>query len=57
MRRPARVRPTPVGSPWAPYVLVAPFFLLFAAFGVFPLLATGWDSFHRVEAEAGQSDG
>ncbi|MEU5215827.1 sugar ABC transporter permease [Streptomyces sp. NPDC020807] len=50
--RAVRVRPTPIGSPWAPYALLAPFFLLFAAFGVFPLLATGWDSFHRVELTA-----
>ncbi|MFI8320232.1 carbohydrate ABC transporter permease [Streptomyces sp. NPDC085529] len=31
-----------------PYALVAPFFLVFAAFGLFPLLYTGWLSFHRV---------
>ncbi|MEV4435276.1 sugar ABC transporter permease [Streptomyces sp. NPDC049585] len=34
---------------WSPYVLVAPFFLLFAAFALFPLLYTGWASLHRVE--------
>lgn len=32
----------------APYALVAPFFLLFAAFGLFPLLYTGWVSLHTV---------
>ncbi|MEU9148745.1 sugar ABC transporter permease [Streptomyces sp. NPDC048349] len=32
-----------------PYVFVAPFFLTFAAFGLFPLLYTGWLSLHRVE--------
>ncbi|MFF1508239.1 carbohydrate ABC transporter permease [Streptomyces sp. NPDC058326] len=31
-----------------PYALVAPFFLVFAAFGLFPLLYTGWLSFHQV---------
>ncbi|MFD8008838.1 carbohydrate ABC transporter permease [Streptomyces sp. NPDC058955] len=31
-----------------PYALVAPFFLVFGAFGLFPLLYTGWLSFHRV---------
>ncbi|WP_459650932.1 carbohydrate ABC transporter permease [Kitasatospora sp. Ki12] len=33
----------------APYVFVAPFFLCFAAFGLFPLVYTGWLSLHRVE--------
>ncbi|MFI5980321.1 carbohydrate ABC transporter permease [Streptomyces sp. NPDC051555] len=32
-----------------PYVFVAPFFLAFAAFGLFPLIYTGWLSLHRVE--------
>ncbi|WP_232663237.1 carbohydrate ABC transporter permease [Pseudonocardia sp. TRM90224] len=31
----------------APYVYVAPFFLVFAAFGLFPLIYTGWISLHR----------
>lgn len=30
----------------APYVYVAPFFLLFAAFGLFPLVQTAWISLH-----------
>lgn len=34
---------------YGPYALVAPFFLFFAAFGLFPLLYTGWVSLHRVE--------
>ncbi|OPF74568.1 ABC transporter permease [Streptomyces antioxidans] len=34
---------------WSPYAFVAPFFLFFAAFGLFPLLYTGWASLHRVE--------
>ncbi|WP_282692559.1 sugar ABC transporter permease [Streptomyces sp. CC208A] len=32
-----------------PYVFIAPFFLTFAAFGLFPLLYTGWLSLNRVE--------
>lgn len=31
-----------------PYAFVAPFFLLFAAFGLFPLVYTGWVSLHTV---------
>ncbi|MFF5344320.1 carbohydrate ABC transporter permease [Streptomyces althioticus] len=37
---------------WSPYTFVAPFFLLFAAFGLFPLLYTGWASLHQVELTA-----
>ncbi|MEU6881610.1 sugar ABC transporter permease [Streptomyces sp. NPDC046712] len=33
----------------SPYAFVAPFFLTFAAFGLFPLIYTGWLSLHRVE--------
>ncbi|MEU8620701.1 sugar ABC transporter permease [Streptomyces sp. NPDC048623] len=32
-----------------PYAFIAPFFLTFAAFGLFPLLYTGWLSLNRVE--------
>lgn len=32
-----------------PYAYIAPFFLCFAAFGLFPLIYTGWLSLHRVE--------
>jgi cellobiose transport system permease protein len=32
----------------SPYAYVAPFFLLFFAFGLFPLLYTGWVSLHDV---------
>ncbi|MFC9793926.1 carbohydrate ABC transporter permease [Streptomyces sp. NPDC127584] len=32
-----------------PYIFVTPFFLTFAAFGLFPLIYTGWLSLHRVE--------
>ncbi|MGD9530629.1 carbohydrate ABC transporter permease [Pseudonocardia sp.] len=31
----------------APYAFVAPFFLLFAAFGLFPMIYTAWISLHR----------
>ncbi|MEU3426490.1 carbohydrate ABC transporter permease [Streptomyces gardneri] len=51
-RTPGAPRRTPVGSRWAPYALVAPFFLFFGAFGVFPLAATAWTSLHRVELTA-----
>nr|WP_245684968.1 sugar ABC transporter permease [Streptomyces exfoliatus] len=36
----------------APYALIAPFFLLFGAFGLFPLVATAWTSLFRVELTA-----
>ncbi|KNE80056.1 MULTISPECIES: carbohydrate ABC transporter permease [Streptomyces] len=56
--RPARRRKAP--SAWrsklyrldvkaTPYTFIAPFFLTFAAFGLFPLIYTGWLSLHRVE--------
>ncbi|MFD2353135.1 hypothetical protein ACFSTC_33395 [Nonomuraea ferruginea] len=32
-----------------PYLLVSPYFLLFAVFGVFPLLYTLWLSLHDAE--------
>lgn len=32
-----------------PYTFIAPFFLIFAAFGLYPLLYTFWVSLHRVE--------
>lgn len=33
----------------SPYLYVAPFFLVFAAFGLFPLIYTGWVSMHKWE--------
>jgi cellobiose transport system permease protein len=36
----------------SPYAFVSPFFLLFIAFGLFPLLYTGWASLHQVELTA-----
>ncbi|MFE9254730.1 carbohydrate ABC transporter permease [Streptomyces sp. NPDC006879] len=57
--RPAR-RPDPVAGvwrsrryrwdlKWSPYAFLAPFFLFFTAFGLFPLLYTGWAALHQVE--------
>ncbi|MFE6283272.1 carbohydrate ABC transporter permease [Streptomyces sp. NPDC057877] len=37
---------------WSPYAFVTPFFLLFIAFGLFPLIYTGWASLHQVELTA-----
>ncbi|GAA1244126.1 sugar ABC transporter permease [Kitasatospora nipponensis] len=36
----------------SPYAFIAPFFLLFAVFGLFPLLYTGWLSLHQVSLYA-----
>lgn len=36
----------------APYVYIAPFFLLFGAFGLFPLIYTVWVSFHDFQLNA-----
>ncbi len=33
-------------EPWAPYLFISPFFILFAIFGVFTLLYTFWVSLH-----------
>lgn len=35
----------------APYTYVAPFFLLFGAFGLYPLIYTAWVSLHHVELQ------
>ncbi|WP_329276463.1 carbohydrate ABC transporter permease [Streptomyces sp. NBC_01451] len=37
---------------WSPYAFVSPFFVLFIAFGLFPLIYTGWASLHTVELTA-----
>lgn len=34
---------------FSPYAFVSPFFILFAAFGLYPLLWTAWISVHRTE--------
>ena len=33
---------------FSPYAFISPFFLFFAAFGLFPLLYTGWAALHQV---------
>ncbi|HEY9439574.1 MAG TPA: sugar ABC transporter permease [Streptomyces sp.] len=33
----------------SPYAYIAPFFLVFGAFGLYPLVYTGWIALHRVE--------
>jgi multiple sugar transport system permease protein len=40
---------------WTPYLFVAPFFVLFAVFGLFPLLFSIWLSLHQWDAAAGLS--
>ncbi|CAL9426455.1 MULTISPECIES: carbohydrate ABC transporter permease [Streptomyces] len=37
---------------WSPYGFIAPFFLFFGAFSLFPLLYTGWASLHKVSLTA-----
>ncbi|MBO1334220.1 carbohydrate ABC transporter permease [Streptomyces sp. VRA16 Mangrove soil] len=39
----------------SPYAFITPFFLCFAAFGLFPLIYTGWLSLHRVQLGAESS--
>ncbi|HEX5687298.1 MAG TPA: sugar ABC transporter permease [Ideonella sp.] len=38
---------------WAPYLFIAPFFVLFIVFGVFPLLFSIWLSLHQWDPAAG----
>jgi cellobiose transport system permease protein len=45
-RVPWRSRLTRADMKFAPYFFVAPFFVLFAIFGAFPLIYTGWVSLH-----------
>ena len=49
--RPIALPPLPVR--WAPYVFLAPFVVLFAVFGVFPLLFSLWLAFQSWEPTAG----
>lgn len=35
----------------SPYAFITPFFLFFGAFGLFPLLFTGWSALHRVRLQ------
>ncbi|WP_114559329.1 carbohydrate ABC transporter permease [Desertihabitans aurantiacus] len=52
--RPARRRP--LGERSAPYVYIAPFFILFGAFGLFPLLYTVWLSFYEYRLAGGEPE-
>ncbi len=52
MRWPKSLRLSPR---WAPYVLISPFLLLFAVFGVFPLLFSLWLAFHSWEPTSGMA--
>jgi cellobiose transport system permease protein len=45
-RVPWRSRLTRADVRFAPYFFIAPFFVLFAVFGAFPLVYTGWVSLH-----------
>jgi multiple sugar transport system permease protein len=50
MRIPAFLRLSPR---WAPYVFISPFLILFAVFGVFPLLFSLWLAFQSWEPTSG----
>ncbi|WP_436788719.1 carbohydrate ABC transporter permease [Yinghuangia sp. YIM S10712] len=39
------------GTKTAPYAFIAPFFVFFAAFGLFPLIYTGYVSLHKVQLQ------
>jgi len=45
-----------VGARSAPYVFIAPFFILFGAFGLFPLLYTVWLSFFEYRLASGDPE-
>lgn len=49
----ARRRRPLIPARWAPYVFISPFFLLFAAFGLFPLVFSIALSFHQWDPVAG----
>ena len=42
-----------IPSSWAPYLLVSPFLILFAVFGLFPLLFSLWLAFQSWEPTSG----
>ncbi|KAK1183982.1 sugar ABC transporter permease [Streptomyces sp. NBS 14/10] len=46
-RRAWRSRLTRFDLRYTPYVFIAPFFVIFGVFAVWPLLYTGWISFHK----------
>jgi cellobiose transport system permease protein len=45
----ARRKPRRAGSGLTPYTFVLPFFVVFGAFGLFPMLYTAWVSLHKVD--------
>ncbi len=59
--RPSTAAPPPVPAPergrllsridtrWSPYLFIAPFFVVFAVFGIYPLVYTAWVSMHDWE--------
>lgn len=54
-RPPAPARPSAARRTWrtvSPYAYIAPFFTLFAAFGLFPLIYTAFVSLYRVELQS-----
>jgi len=51
-KTPHRRRPL-IPARWAPYVFISPFFLLFAAFGLFPLLFSVALAFHQWDPVGG----
>jgi cellobiose transport system permease protein len=44
-----RIRRSRWDQKFSPYAFIAPFFILFAAFGLYPLVWTAWISLHRTE--------
>jgi cellobiose transport system permease protein len=53
-RRSRPVRRGPTGERSTPYLFIAPFFILFAAFGLFPLVYTVWLSFFEYRLAGGE---
>lgn len=45
---PARRRGTPRGRAWTGYAFLAPFFVVFAVFVLFPIVLALWSSLHRI---------
>lgn len=52
---PARSRRQWLPRRWAPYLFISPFFIVFAVFGLFPLLFSIYLSFHRWDPASGLS--
>ena len=49
----ARARRPWLSKRWAPYLFISPFFIVFAVFGLFPLLFSIYLSFHRWDPAEG----